>query len=81
MMKKNNLFVLLLLCITTISLNAQVLINANVDINGFRHNHNCGNDAAGNNPEPRYKVWIGSNAANFSQVTNGPGIYPGCTVT
>jgi gliding motility-associated-like protein len=81
MMKKNNLFVLLLLCITTISLNAQVLINANVDINGFRHNHDCGNDAAGNDPEPRYKVWIGSNAANFSQVTNGPGIYPGCTVT
>ena len=80
MMKKFNLIVLLL-CSITISVNGQILINANVDINGFRHNHNCGNDAAGNDPDPRYKVWIGSNGANFGQVTAGPGIYPGCTVT
>ena len=80
-MKRTTQVITLLLCFLTISVNAQILINANVDINGFRHNHDCGNDAAGNNPEPRYKVWIGSNAANFAPVTNGPGIYPGCTVT
>jgi gliding motility-associated-like protein len=61
--------------------NAQILINADVTINGFRHNHDCGNDAGGNNPDPRYRVWIGSNNGNFTQSTNGPGIYPGCADT
>jgi gliding motility-associated-like protein len=59
---------------------SQVLINADVQINGFRHNHDCGNDAGGFNsqPDPRYRVWIGYNSASFSQVTSAPGLYPGC---
>ena len=59
---------------------SQVLINADVQINGFRHNHDCGNDAGGFNsqPDPRYRVWIGYNSASFNQVTSAPGLYPGC---
>jgi gliding motility-associated-like protein len=60
---------------------SQVLINATVDIDGFRHNWNCGNDGAGNDPDPRYQVWIGTNNGNFSQLTTGPGLYPGCAST
>ena len=59
------------------SLRAQVLINADVKINGFRHNWNCNDDATGNFPDPRYKVWVGYNGANFSNITAGPGLYVG----
>jgi len=73
----------LLLLMATSSVSSQVLINANVRINGFRHNHDCGNDAGGFNsqPDPRYRVWMGYNAGNFSQITNAPGLYPGCANT
>ena len=71
----------LLLSIFSLTTHSQILINADVDINGFRHNYNCTNDAAGNFPDPRYRVWVGTNNGNFSQVSSGPGIYPGCTVT
>ncbi|HUH75400.1 MAG TPA: T9SS type A sorting domain-containing protein [Chitinophagales bacterium] len=50
-------------------------------IDGFRHNHECNNDAiifAQQKPDPRYRVWVGYNSSNFSQYTNGPGIYSGC---
>lgn len=60
---------------------SQVLINADVKINGFRHNWDCTNDAAGNAPDPRYKVWIGWNNGNFNQVTSGPGLVGGCSGT
>lgn len=81
MKKKANLIGILLLCFITISVNAQVLINADIDINGFRHNHNCGDDAGGNSPDPRYKVWVGYNTANFGAIDNAPGLYPGCAAT
>jgi len=55
-----------------------VNINANIQINGFRHNWDCGNDGAGgNNPDPRYKVWVGWNGSNFSQVSGGPELCSG----
>jgi hypothetical protein len=60
---------------------AQVNINASVQINGFRHNHDCGNDGGFNEPDPRYRVWIGTDNANFNGVTSAPGIYGGCTDT
>ena len=68
--------------LTSLEVNAQVLINADVKINGFRHNYNCNNDATGNFPDPRYKVWVGYNGANFNAVTNSPGLYiGGCAST
>jgi hypothetical protein len=58
---------------------AQVNVNATVQINGFRHNWDCGNDGAGgDDPDPRYKVWIGRDGANFVQSTSGPGFFTGC---
>ncbi len=74
-----NLFISFIIFLNS-SVFSQVLINANVQINGFRHNHDCGNDAGGFNsqPDPRYRVWIGYNSASFSQVTSAPGLYPGC---
>lgn len=55
-------------------------VNATVQINGFRHNWDCGNDGAGgNNPDPRYKVWIGRNGANYVQSLSGPGFFTGCS--
>jgi len=69
--------------ILNFSTNSQVLINADVRINGFRHNRDCGNDAGGFNsqPDPRYRVWIGYNSGSFNQVTNAPGLFPGCANT
>src|SRR5690348_1252078 len=63
--------------ITTIQTFAQVNINFTAQINGFRHNWDCGNDGAGNDPDPRYMVWIGWDGANFVQTTGGPQI-PSC---
>ena len=59
------------------NLYSQILINADVQINGFRHNWDCGNDVGGINsyPDPRYRVWVGFNAGNFQNVNSGPGIY------
>ena len=59
---------------------SQVLVNADVQINGFRHDWDCGNDVGGFNsfPDPRYKVWVGYNAGNFQNVNSGPGLYGGC---
>jgi len=68
--KKTSLYIFLF-CLLICSLSdyghSQVLINADVEINGFRHNWDCGNDAGGFNsqPDPRYKVWVGYNAGNF----------------
>ena len=56
-----------------------VNINATIRINGFRHSWDCGSDAAGNEPDPRYRVWTGWNNGNFSQVTNGPGVMMNCS--
>lgn len=56
-----------------------VNINATISINGFRHNWDCGNDGAGNEPDPRYKVWTGWNGGNFTQVIGGPGSYGACS--
>ncbi|MGB1518225.1 MAG: hypothetical protein ACPG8K_03910, partial [Crocinitomicaceae bacterium] len=57
----------------------QVLINADVQIDGFRHNHDCGNDGAlADQPDPRYKVWVGYNNANFNALGTPPGLYSGC---
>ena len=65
------------------NLHSQILINADVQINGFRHNWDCGNDVGGFNsyPDPRYRVWVGFNAGNFQNVNSGPGIYGGCSNT
>lgn len=72
------LAILVFLSFTT-SYFTQVSVNATVQINGFRHNWDCGNDGAGGNqPDPRYKVWIGRNGGNFVQSTNGPGFFSGC---
>ena len=61
---------------------SQVLINADVRIDGFRHNHDCGNDGALlDQPDPRYKVWVGYDNANFNTVSNPPGLYSGCGST
>ena len=59
---------------------SQVLINADVKINGFRHNWDCGNDVGGFNsyPDPRFKVWVGYNSGNFQSVNSSPGLYSGC---
>ena len=80
---QGHFFYALLFLLLTHSFSAQVLINADVKINGFRHNKDCGNDAGGFNsqPDPRYKVWIGYNAGNFTQITNGPGLFTGCAGT
>ena len=75
---------LLIVCLTlffgSLNLHSQVLINTDVQINGFRHNWDCGNDVGGFNsfPDPRYKVWVGYNAGNFQNVNVGPGLYGGC---
>ena len=73
----------LLICSLGVQVHSQVLINADVEINGFRHNWDCGNDAGGWNsqPDPRYKVWVGYNAGNFQSTTSGPGLYAGCAAT
>ena len=79
---KKKIFSIVFFCLTLNILYGQVLVNADVKINGFRHNYNCTNDATGNFPDPRYKVWIGYNSANFNAVTSGPGLYiGGCTST
>lgn len=77
-MKK--LITLLLLLIFS-GAEAQVLVNASVKIDGFRHNWDCGNDGGFSEPDPRYRVWMGYNGGSFSQITASPGIYPGCTDT
>ncbi|MEN9302935.1 MAG: hypothetical protein RL264_1364, partial [Bacteroidota bacterium] len=61
----------------------QTLINANVRIDGFRHNYDCGSDAGGINsqPDPRYKVWLGYNSGNFTQINVNQGLFPGCSNT
>ena len=85
--KKNSTLYLilfgLLICSLGVQVHSQVLINADVEINGFRHNWDCGNDAGGWNsqPDPRYKVWVGYNAGNFQSTTSGPGLYAGCSGT
>lgn len=73
----------LLLLLATSSVSSQVLVNANVRIDGFRHNRDCGSDAGGFNsqPDPRYRVWMGYNAGNFSQITSAPGLFTGCSDT
>lgn len=76
-MKKSLLF--LVISLLPLLNYSQVNINATVQINGFRHNRDCGNDGAGSDPDPRYMVWTGWNGANFVQSTAGPGIYSGCT--
>jgi gliding motility-associated-like protein len=79
-MKKRTLVVVTACFIfAIIQTSSQVVnINATIQINGFRHNWDCGNDGAGgNNPDPRYKVWTGWNNANFSQVSGGPEICSG----
>ena len=30
-------------------------------------------------PDPRYRVWVGWDGSNFSQSTNSPGLYSGCS--
>ena len=77
---KKTFLLLFLLSLKLVTINAQVLINANVKIDGFRHNKDCGNDGSGfgNEPDPRYKVWIGYNGGNFSQITASPGLFSGC---
>jgi len=67
----------------SVNYHSQILINADVQINGFRHNWDCGNDVGGFNsfPDPRYKVWVGFNAGNFQNVNSAPGIYGGCSNT
>lgn len=78
---RKNFLAVTLFVLSSQALFSQVLINTDVRINGFRHNWNCTNDAAGNLPDPRYKVWIGWNNGNFNQVTNGPGLVGGCPGT
>ena len=70
----------LFLCFISLNCHSQVLINADVKINGFRHSWDCGNDIGGFNsfPDPRYKVWVGYNSGNFQNVNAGPGLYGGC---
>jgi hypothetical protein len=83
-MSKNLLIIFFLLLFFDSGLEAQN-ITINSTINGFRHNWDCCNDGAGfdcstfaNRPDPRYRVWVGFDGANFQQSTSGPGIFPGC---
>ncbi|MDB3904887.1 gliding motility-associated C-terminal domain-containing protein [Crocinitomicaceae bacterium] len=71
------------MCFISLNGYSQVLINADVKINGFRHSWDCGNDVGGFNsfPDPRYKVWVGYNSGNFQNVNAGPGLYGGCANT
>ena len=58
-------------------------------VDGFRHNWDCCNDGVGcpfgidvngtGQPDPRYRVWVGWDGSNFSQSTNSPGLYSGCS--
>ena len=70
----------LFIFLTNFTIFSQVLINANVQINGFRHNRDCGSDAGGfgSQPDPRYRVWMGYNGGSFGQVTSAPGLFGGC---
>ena len=77
-MKKIFPFLLALALIASARIYSQVNVNVTTQINGFRHNWDCGNDGVfGNDPDPRYQVWIGWNGSNFAQVTSGPQL-PSC---
>ncbi len=75
---KRILFLLLTLLFTSHAVFSQVNVNISTQINGFRHNWDCNNDGINNNePDIRYKVWMGWNGGNFAQSTNGPGLFCG----
>jgi len=86
-MKKINLIVVVTtILFAFVDVNAQVLINANVQINGFTHNWDCGNDGGGGqDPDPRYRVWIGHDGGSFLQssganelsICSGQGVFGG----
>ncbi len=60
------------------SLHAQN-VNIYSYINGFKHAWDCPNvDAYLNRPDPRYRLWLGYNSGNLTQVTTATGLYPGC---
>ncbi len=73
-MKKINLIIAITAILFAFTqANAQVLINATVQINGFTHDWDCGNDGAGGqDPDPRYKVWIGHDGGSFLQSSAPP---------
>jgi gliding motility-associated-like protein len=72
-MRKVNLLAILLLLVST-ALAQRVNIDARII--GFKHKYDCNNDGAlGDNPDPRYKVWIGYNGGNDIRVTGGNGQY------
>lgn len=84
-MKKNLHFILTVVLLINCFVAAAQSINVAGTIRGFRHNWDCCNDgvSAGciiaNYPDPRYKVWVGWDGANFSQSTNNPGLYCGAS--
>ena len=77
-MKKRTLLAIVFFTLGFTTIYGQIVnINATIQINGFRHNWDCGNDGGGNDPDPRYRVWVGWNGANFSQVSGGPELCSG----
>lgn len=76
---KRNLLLLIAVVFAANLYSQTVNINATIRINGFRHNWDCGTDGAGNEPDPRFKVWTGWNNSNFTQVNSGAGLYTACS--
>ena len=59
----NKIFFILFLfsCFSSIQEVSAQNIRISTQIDGFRHNHECSNDAATpffEKPEPRYRVWV-----------------------
>jgi hypothetical protein len=78
-MKKFYLLLFFIMAIKT--MNSQN-VNITTKVDGFRHNWDCGNDGVGwNDPDPRYRVWVGFNGGSFSNYASSPGIYSGCSNT
>lgn len=48
-------------------------VNVRMDVVALDHNYDCGNDGAGGNPEPRWRVWGGYSGGNFTGPTCGGG--------
>ncbi len=70
-MKKKVLLLAVIGLFSSLQVFSQININATIQIDGFRHNWDCGTDATGNQPDPRYRVWIGWDGANFVQSVGG----------
>jgi gliding motility-associated-like protein len=70
-MKKRNMLWMAIFFAFTLTQTFAQNVNITIQINGFTHNWDCSSDGSGNEPDPRYKVWLGYNSSSFNQVTAG----------